>query len=725
MSQFSLDVVLQNCYGIGSLATSFDFSNSRATVVYAPNGAMKTSFAKTFIDIAEGRESGDRIFPDREVKREVRFGDEGEISPDDIVVIEPFNANFESRSISKLLVNESLRKEYDSIYDVIGRKLDNLLSLLSKASGIKKEVLADKFVADTTISKTDIYTALARLERQVKDLSEPTFEVRYSEVLNPKIAELIEQDDIKEKIDLYAEKYDELLKKSRFFRAGKFNHYNASTIAKILKDNGWFAGGHTVTLRDASSFVEIDNEKDLERLIQEEMDAILNDVELKKTFTELDKLLNKNAELRGYREFLSENNAIIAELSDVSSFKERLWISYLCSAKTEYLDLIQEYDAARKELERIRTVARDEASRWHEVISIFNERFSVPFRVYVDNQEDVILQSVAPSLEFSYFDAQSNSEKSVTTDVLDGTLSQGERRAKYLLNVIFEMEGRRSDSKAIFIIDDIADSFDYKNKYAIIEYLKDISEHATFFQIILTHNYDFFRTVVSRLELYQPNRLHAVKNGGNIVVQPTPKEQNPFINWKKNLDRRENVVACVPFIRNIAEYCGYDGCYLRLTSALHWKEETKTITLKDIEAAFSEVIGDGSARIPNNEVNYLNVLFDCCDELSRESIEEFSLEKKIVLSIGTRLLAERYMVKKIADDAWVNNLKSSQTGKLSKKYFEICGGDVDESSAFRVIRKVNLITPENIHVNSFMYEPILDISPATLRDLYLEAKSVF
>ena len=34
------------------------------------------------------------------------------------------------------------------------------------------------------------------------------------------------------------------------------------------------------------------------------------------------------------------------------------------------------------------------------------------------------------------------------------------------------------------------------------------------------------------------------------------------------------------------------------------------------------------------------------------------------------------------------------------------------------------MTPENIHLNSFMYEPILDMSDQHLRDLYKKAKNL-
>ena len=52
-------------------------------------------------------------------------------------------------------------------------------------------------------------------------------------------------------------------------------------------------------------------------------------------------------------------------------------------------------------------------------------------------------------------------------------LSQGEKKALYVLNILFEIEVRKKAKQdTLLIVDDIADSFDYKNKYAIIPYLK-------------------------------------------------------------------------------------------------------------------------------------------------------------------------------------------------------------------------------------------------------------
>ena len=42
-----LGINFENCYGIGKLDFVFDFSNTNSFLIYAPNGMMKTSFAKT------------------------------------------------------------------------------------------------------------------------------------------------------------------------------------------------------------------------------------------------------------------------------------------------------------------------------------------------------------------------------------------------------------------------------------------------------------------------------------------------------------------------------------------------------------------------------------------------------------------------------------------------------------------------------------------------------
>jgi len=58
-----ISVDLKNCYGIKALQSDFDFGTGNAFLIYAPNGAMKTSLAKVFTDISKAESPKDVIFP--------------------------------------------------------------------------------------------------------------------------------------------------------------------------------------------------------------------------------------------------------------------------------------------------------------------------------------------------------------------------------------------------------------------------------------------------------------------------------------------------------------------------------------------------------------------------------------------------------------------------------------------------------------------------------------
>jgi hypothetical protein len=58
---------------------------------------------------------------------------------------------------------------------------------------------------------------------------------------------------------------------------------------------------------------------------------------------------------------------------------------------------------------------------------------------------------------------------------------------------------------------------------------------------------------------------------------------------------------------------------------------------------------------------------------------------------------------------------------LIKKFKELFK---EEGASIKILDRVTLMTPENIHVNSFMYEPIVDMSDEHLKKLYSDAKTL-
>ena len=97
--------------------------------------------------------------------------------------------------------------------------------------------------------------------------------------------------------------------------------------------------------------------------------------------------------------------------------------------------------------------------------------------------------------------------------------------------------------------------------------------------------------------------------------------------------------------------------------------------------------------------------------------EGINFENKVVLSIATRLAAEQFMLGKLQKAAGIATIESNQTSRLLKEYRRVFPAD---QVAIGVLWRVALMTPENIHLNSFMYEPILDMSDDHLRKLYAD-----
>lgn len=160
-------VELENCYGIKKLSTSFDFSGGNACAIYAPNGAMKSSFAQTFKDVADGVDSKDRIFPGRQTIRKISDEKGVELTKESVLVIRPYDEVFgHTEKTSTLLVDSTLRKEYEQLHVDIDKAKDIFLKALKEQSGSKKDLEKEVSSAFTS-SDNEFYRALIRIKEEV------------------------------------------------------------------------------------------------------------------------------------------------------------------------------------------------------------------------------------------------------------------------------------------------------------------------------------------------------------------------------------------------------------------------------------------------------------------------------------------------------------------------------------------------------------------------------
>ena len=260
--------------------------------------------------------------------------------------------------------------------------------------------------------------------------------------------------------------------------------------------------------------------------------------------------------------------------------------------------------------------------------------------------------------------------------------------------------------------------------------------------LILTHNFDFHRTVSSRLGIVRQNRLMADLSNTILTLEQELYQKQPFEYWRNN-PTEKHILALIPFVRNLIEYgknqnvssTGDDFIYL--TSLLHEKANSHAITFADIEPLYQTYMGITHFDTTINLADpVLRNLYSICDNITAANTE---LENKIVLAIGIRHKAEEFMISEITSYTGQLNCRnrrntqlvtspdflsfvansSNQTRELLKGYQQF--GDDEKIT---ILNEVSIMTPEHIHINSFMYEPLLDMDINELLSLYRRTKTL-
>lgn len=734
-----LNINLENCYGISKLSEELDFSKDNVIAIYARNGLMKTSFTKTFKKIQEDKVD--------EVKDEV-FGIDGTvevvvdgctIAPKDIFVINSYEAFYESENVSKLLVDNDIKNKIDSVIKL----KDKFLKIMEKYSGLKvvktsqgKKVyeIESTIIKDFSLQDNSFLINVGEL--QLYSVEYECADVAYASIFDESVIKKIITPDFQEKIDGFIEKSNVIYSNYSFLEKGKLTLPRLKDVCKALEKDQFFIKGNSLVL-DGGAVVRDIN------CLRETIIQIENKIKETPEFLEIEKLLGdvKGAILK---DIIETKPDIIPYLKkeNLSNLRKQLWLSYFKAESQKFEELIAVFSDLSREIDNVNF----DDSLWQKALEVFEKRFVVPYKMEISNIKGAVIGESIPRIEFLF--KNSSKEARMDRNKLEqiDVLSQGEKRALYLLNVIFDIEQRKlSNQKTIFVIDDIADSFDYKNKYAIVEYLCEMAQEENFYLIILSHNFDFYRTICDRINIDSANRLVAEVDSSKIVLVKEKYQKKPFVYWKNNLEIK-HVLALIPFMRNIVEYGRdrnlgnireIDKDYLLLTELLHQKEHTQDITFNDLKVLFKEYLGNDSYKgdVIGND-NVIKGLFEFAETIT---VENADLEYKIILSMAIRHKAENFMITKIKSYAEQLTWKCRRnlvTGSASEffEYIALGGNQTrelfnayaqfGEQEKIKVLSEVNIMTPENIHVNSFMYEPILDMDIVELIGLYNRVKTL-
>ena len=734
----------KNCYGLKQFnLQNINFSRCNKALVYAPNGVMKSSLSKVFDDISKGATTCDRIFQNVVSNYSVThytsryvYSSANRTQPtatDRIYVVNTFNNSFEftKETVSTLLADETTRNAYNVLMAQFSGEIIQIEEKLRVLTGLTKSQIKGKLITDLgltgTADWTDIFEKLNELyatRRTFEYLNDCT----YSELFNDKAMAVYGKQEFLNSIEEYISSLNILLENNPILN-DRFTDRNAETLGKEMAKHNLFNAQHTICLKDGTTVIHSLEEWNF--VVNEQLDRLYSSPELSTVFQKLKKMLTSNGEVSRLRDIIVAHREIIPALSDIPALKVQTWLDCFSKLDMSFDDYYRNISQYTAQIKVLYEQASAQSARWQTVVNKFNRRFRVPFEVRIENKANFLLKDEAPNLSFKYTRGMiAQQSATLKKDDLMVSLSTGEKRALYLLYILFDLERIRQQATAgggqfLIVADDIADSFDYKNKYAIIEYLNDLGNTSGIDLLILTHNFDFYRTVKLRLGVARNHCYIAQRDEEGIVSITEFKYQKDFF---KNVvikdikdgniindDKKKLLISSIPFYRNLCEYSGKEVEYSRLTCFLHLKTtplDTLTVKISDLWNLINPFLNN--TTFSGADEDYYTAVTRVANTCVADNTNEVLLDNKLFIAIAIRLLTEKFMKNTlISNGKACSDADSNQTRKWFNQVKRFL-----TPAQISVIEEVNLITPESIHLNSFMFEPLIDISNWALKDLY-------
>jgi hypothetical protein len=721
-------VKLKNSFGIKKINFNIGNDTDNNLLIYSPNGTFKTSFAKSLKRISDGEKPEDLIFNDNteyEIHLESKVFKHNNLEPFEEIVFfsEDFNKGKQigDSDFSSLVANDEAKQKY---LKKVNEYKDNLRDLVEDIS-LKFFTKSKKDKENATLKlMSEAFNSHSSWEQLISKISLEKFEkfdfpYKYKDIFDDSVFSVVTDDKFTSDIGVYLDTIASKVKSSLF--KGQFGPQEAQNVAKTLKENHFFNEGLSINLRDET---KVSTLEEFERLISREMDKLFKDPEVKEAYEKINDKLKKNASTRKFSQIIKKDFNIIREMRYPKNFKKRVILSLLSDLSDNITDVYNEIEEINRDLQSIVNQYKHDRLIWDEIIEEFNQRFEFPLEVEIINRENAIIGIEVPEFKFTY--VEPNRKVEVQENRLTEFLSTGEKNVFSILNFLLELRVKTNNfTKTIIIVDDIVDSFDYKNKYATVSYLDELSKNESVQVLIMTHNFDFYRTMAH--SNYKKYIAYSV--AGKITIEAFVDFCGFKIlnSWRKSYkdDKSKvlNYYSMVPFARSIEELKnGNSKTFMRLTQALHYKSDFAEGKFRQLFKAMNKSVGFRAWKLWNKPV--YSSLFNICDTICANSrgrkAEKKLLQDKLILSIGIRVLFEKKVIEKFSiDKTFLDSIKINQTRVLVDH--------INSSLSFdelKIANKVLVYTPEFIHINTFMVEPIIDLSIVNLVALYNEVKEI-
>lgn len=742
-----IQIEIKNGYGIVDFNHTFEYEDGKNGSychfygLYAQNGTMKSSFAKTLSNYSKEEAVADEIY---QVSGSCTVSG---IDPENILSYPSYDGRvYLSDNAAYLVANQEAKDVYaKASKDVIEafNKLKSKVSGVTKTKDDNSEVVIEdyyrRFVSKEQVNSVTLPAVITLLRASLPEIKQGKIQfcdISLNVFNSSNFKKFITNKKYRNFFGSLVKAYDEMCASPTYFRGG-FDSSSAHKLIKALDKSNYFSAKHEVVLRDNEDRTtkNINNKEELENYLKTDFDRIIERYpDLKPALNQLiaDFSVGTNGEARRIIEDKSRRD-ILLFMGDEDRFYKNMWFGYLSGCIEEIENLLKVHDGSKSKIEEALEKADDADTEWQDVKDVFNDRFSsLPYRIDIVNKKDTIVEDLVPPVfEFKFRNPRNPSmpykehpDNSGQLSMLGRVLSNGERKALYLLNIIFDVKKKLKDGvDTLLILDDIVESFDYRNKYAFFEYLQELaSQNSQLYIISLTHNFDFFRLVYEKL--YPKNEKQfrlVISDENNNLSAEEMFDPRVFGNYKKDAATDKSAwVTMIPFARNIVEFQhgkSHDD-YKKLTRALHTLDNE--VTIGHIQQYLQTIVKVADTPF-DKSLNIHEAIIMHAKEVAAATSDGFSLKDNLVLAIGTRLCIERYIISKISEEDYRNAVSKERdlTRKLLILYSNNCS-DPNKQIYLKMFNKAAAIVDGTIHINSFMYEPLVDVGTWEMKKMFNE-----
>jgi conserved hypothetical protein len=741
----SIQIEIKNGYGIVDFKHKFEYKDGTTGGccnfygLYAQNGTMKSSFAKTLFNYSKGVVVSDEIY---QIPGSCVVSG---IEQENILSYPSYDGRvYLSENATYLVANQEAKKVYaEASKDVIEafNKLKSKISEVTKKkdddSGSVIEDYYYRFVSKEQMKSVTLPAVITLLRANLPEIKQGKAQfcdISLNVFNSSNFKKFITNKKYSGLFGSLVKAYDEMRASPTYYREG-FDSSSAHTLIKALEKSKYFNAKHEVVLKDGEDkrTKNINNKEELENYLKTDFDRIIELYpNLKAALNQLiaDFSVGTNGEVRRIIEDKSRRD-ILLFMGDEDRFYKNMWFGYLSGCIEEIESLLKVHDGSKSKIEEALKKADNADTEWQDVIDIFNDRFSsLPYRIDIANKKDAIVEDlVSPIFEFKFRNPRNPSmpykerpDNSGQLSMLGRVLSNGERKALYLLNIIFDVKKKLKDGvDTLLVLDDVVESFDYRNKYAFFEYLQELaSQNSQLYIISLTHNFDFFRLVYEKL--YPKNEKQfrlVISDENNNLSAKEMFDPRVFGSCKKDAAKDKSAwVTMIPFARNIVEFQhdkSHDD-YKKLTRALHTLDNE--VTVGHVQQYLQTIVKVANTPF-DKSLNIHKAIIMHAKEVAAATSDGFSLKDNLVLAIGTRLCIERYIINKISEEDYRNAVSKERdlTRKLLILYGNNCS-DPNKQTYLKIFNKAAAIVDGAIHINSFMYEPLVDVGTWEMKKIF-------